>query len=363
MKKFLLVVLATVLTTLSVACGNYGDTELTLNPYENVDWAVYSHVMTNLHTHTDADDGHGKSLPHEAVDLYYDAGYRILALTDHDMVTYPWTFSGIDPAYEDRDPAALGMLDIPGNEYSRHHHFVGLFTEHEAPFTTSVEATMRSVLNNSDEAVMFLAHPGRYWDINKSYTPGELYSPGWYLNLFDEFTDNELVGIEVYNTNNRYPFDTHLWDRLLMESMPERTIWAFSNDDFHGEDASEIGWSRAYHLLEDPLSKAEFRDSIVTGAFYVSSTREAGATPPTVVSISINDTRKTITLEVEGDYDQIRWISGIDEDNLSKVVATGATFEYGHFEGNYVRAAIVYEEGRRDHAMTLTQPFGFSQED
>jgi len=360
MRKFFLSFLAFVLVTLMAACRS-GDTELILNPYANVDWEEYAHVLTNLHTHTDADDGHGAALPHEAIDLYHDAGYGILALTDHNMMTYPWTFSSIAANYEDRSPATLGMLDIPGNEYSRHHHFVGIFTEYEAPYTANVSATMRGVLNNSEEAIMFLAHPGRYWDIDKTYALGEMYSPRWYLDRFEEFSPNELAGLEVFNTDNRYPFDTHLWDRLLAESMPERTIWAFSNDDFHGGDASEIGWSKAYHLLENPMSKSEFRDSIVNGAFYVSHTREAGATPPTIASITHNVRRKTISVEVEGDYDQIRWISGIDEERMSKTVSTGDTFEYGHFEGNYIRAAIVFDEGLRNFAITLTQPFGFSQ--
>lgn len=100
--------------TLSACSGGDVNTELVLNPYETIDFDTTGRALTNLHTHTVYSDGDG--LPHDVVDLYHDLDYDILAITDHDEVTYPWAFSEVNENWNDRDPDELGMLDVLGNE-------------------------------------------------------------------------------------------------------------------------------------------------------------------------------------------------------------------------------------------------------
>ncbi len=364
MKRFLLVLSLFLFGFTLAACAEEEKTHLEVNPYANVDWATFTQVLANLHTHTDADDGHGAAYPCEAVDIYHDLGYGALALTDHDLVTWPWNFSAIDDRYADRDPDALGMLAIPGNEFSRNHHFVGLFTTYEAPPGEAKRTTMDKILAQDEDALMFFAHPGRYWELEEAYEPTDRFSPGWYLDFYDDYAKDELAGIEVFNTRDRYPDDRHLWDRLLQDSMPERPIWGFATDDFHGEDLTEANWSMSYHLMADSSCKEEFRATMIEGAFYIAFTRDHAATPPLIEEIIVDEDARTIEIKVDGDYDEIRWKSGVSEETgRSIIVERGAVFSYGDFEGAYVRAEIVYDLGLRTHAKTLTQPFGFIRED
>ena len=57
------------------------------NPYEQVDWQNHRQYKANLHTHTTKSDG--GLAPQMAVDHYHQLGYNILAITDHNEVTYP----------------------------------------------------------------------------------------------------------------------------------------------------------------------------------------------------------------------------------------------------------------------------------
>ncbi len=104
------------------------------NPYDQVDWARDGRFLANFHTHTTGSDG--GLLPHDAIDHYRNLGYSILAITDHNAVTYPWEkLDTLEPSagardrfaagklesaaldYENRDPAELGMIAIHPPSY------------------------------------------------------------------------------------------------------------------------------------------------------------------------------------------------------------------------------------------------------
>ena len=58
------------------------------NPYDDVNWEMFGRYKADLHAHTSR--SYGWFSPHVVVDRYHDLGYEILAVTDHNMVTYPW---------------------------------------------------------------------------------------------------------------------------------------------------------------------------------------------------------------------------------------------------------------------------------
>ena len=109
-----------------------GQTDYTIvDPYESVDWATYRTYLANLHTHTCASDG--DPTLREMVNAYYDAGYDILALTDHGVINTGWrderrthgVFNGfrqVEPLSEEEyqrittgaDRDGRGMTDITG---------------------------------------------------------------------------------------------------------------------------------------------------------------------------------------------------------------------------------------------------------
>lgn len=184
--------------------------ELVLNPYQQVDWEAVGHHRANLHTHSIGhvvrDDGsllyatgevigadgrqlrppqaghegsHEWSNPHpefvaaegrragsdgrlrvdEVIDEYHRRGYTILAITDHDRVTWPWQ----DYA---RDPAELGMLAIVANELTREiHHMLSLFCDYEPGWGGRDFDRLLAGIGEAG-GVGVVAHPSRDWPIN-----------------------------------------------------------------------------------------------------------------------------------------------------------------------------------------------------
>lgn len=360
MKKLLIVpLLGIFLFTLS-ACG--ATTELVHNPYENVDFSTTTNARAALHNHSTHSDG--SDMPHEVVDVYHELGFDVLAITDHDYqtsrhsVTYPWDeFSELNEAWEDRDSNALEMMSIPGSEFSRAHHTVGLFTEH-LPHEDDDEWDYFEALEQEEDALGWLAHPGRYWSwMDEDH--GDEFSETWYASLFEDFDQEILIGMEVFSQRDRFEYDRNLWDDMLTRFMPERPIYGTSVDDYHG---SYAGYSFQDHPMQDPLDADEFRASLLDGAFFSVSRHDTEDSVPIVNDIIVDEESRTITIEAEN-YDLIRWISGLDDDNLSKEVATGETFDYGRFDGNYVRAEILINPDSNFRRKIIVQPFGFAQID
>ena len=102
-----------------------------VNPYESVDWSTYDTYKANLHAHTTASDG--DVTLSDMVQAYYDAGYDILAITDHGVINTGWRderktngifngFRKVYPMSEEQyqrittgaDRNGRGMTDITG---------------------------------------------------------------------------------------------------------------------------------------------------------------------------------------------------------------------------------------------------------
>ena len=302
------------------------DPSLVLDPYEGVDWNIFTQHKANFHTHTDL--GGARLDPAAVIDAYYAMGYSILALTDHDnwgsrRTTWPWQQYG-------RDPDELGMVAIEGNELSRQHHIGSYFNDFSGGIIGSIDYSLKQIGSKNGLAVFF--HPGRYTK------PGDW---SFYKQYFHNYS--HLLGIEVFNQGDRYPSDRLLWDNLLTEFMPERPIWGFSNDDMHRKREMGRNWNT--FVLEE-LNENTVRQAMVSGQFY--STYQPGQTPaPVIEEIIIEAT--SITIEANG-YNQINWIS------QGKIIYTGKTLDYKSTPGVgvYIRAQIKGEGG-----ITLTNPFGF----
>ncbi len=128
-----------------------GALSLRVDPYAGIDWNRVRQYRVNLHTHTTRSDG--RLAPERVIDEYHTRGYHALAITDHDRCTWPWTAFG-------RDPAALNMLAIAGNELSRHHHALSLFTNFETQ-ERDLDAALTGVAAAGGLAI--LCHPAMHW--------------------------------------------------------------------------------------------------------------------------------------------------------------------------------------------------------
>ena len=302
------------------------------NPYAEVNWTQDGRYKSSLHTHTRASDG--KLFPHEVIDGYQQLDYDVLAITDHNKVSYPWTgLSGLyGTDYEDRDPDAVGMLDVPGNEFSRHHHMGSYWTGH--PGTSDEVQSLEATLALEGQTVLF--HPGRY------KKPVE-----WYVDLFERY--NHLAGMEVYNQGDRYPGDRQKWDAVLSAIMPDRPVWGFSNDDMHRREQLGRNWNI---LLLPELTEKSVRRGLNEGLFFfVYATKgHAGAEPPVIKFLTVDPRNGIIRAQVSG-HDRLEWISD------GKVVHDGAQLNLDEVSeiGSYVRL-MVY--GVEDETIVGTQPLG-----
>ncbi len=266
------------------------------------------------------------------VDLYADLGYGVLALTDHDTVrggqtTWPWQSFG-------RDPAALGMVAVEGNEISRLHHLGSLFNDYGDAKVESESAAIAEIGRRHGLSIMH--HPGRY---DRTID--------WYVALFH--ANPHLLGLEIYNQGDRYPVDRDTWDKVLSRLIHERPVWAFSGDDMH-KPGEHLGRNWNVLLLPELTPEAVRRTMIAGTFFYVYAPQgHAGPPVPVIRAIRVDREQGVIELDVAGES-RIEWVSG------GKVVSEGARIELSTLSGlgAYVRATVYTDA---DGPLIGTQPF------
>ena len=316
---------------LFISCVEKPNSTVLSNPYEGINWSLVERHKTNLHTHTTESDG--RFTPPEVVKMYASAGYTILALTDHDdkgpdKTTWPWEDYGIDIS-------DLNILPVKGNEISKANHIGSYFNDYSDGNQTSEKKAIGEIGKYDGMAV--INHPGRYRKKRNAQ---------FYIDLYKSY--DHLLGMEVVNKGDLYPDDRILYDSVLSDLMPERPVWAFSNDDFHRQ--KHFGTSYSIFLLpQNGLDIDVFRDGFEKGRFFAvydpSSTWSKAVVPDSVI---VSDYE--ISVYADCSEDQVQWIS------QGYLVHTGKILPLSKSLGNYVRARIVGE----NDAFTLLQPFGIS---
>ena len=309
------------------------------NPYARVDFETINHYKTNLHTHTTESDG--SSDPDVVIYHYANKGnYDILAITDHNKNTWPWSdWIAETPLNTSKSSAYypdLDILAISGNELSLRHHRASLLNDY--PFGGFLYHLAFWYIQRQN-GVSFFAHPGRY-----------SYSDGWYQHFLNWY--DCVVGIEVYNQGDRYPNDRFLWDRINKERDPDDLIWGFSNDDMHR--IPNHAFRNYQHFLMKELTETDFRTAIIDGLFYFSyepngadntSDNYGKAMTPKLINVTV--TENTIQLTADN-YNSIKWY---DQD--SQIIGSDSLINVSTTHSNFVRAVMI-----NDYGKTYTQPFG-----
>lgn len=175
-------------------------------------------LKANLHTHTTNSDG--TFSPSEVIGFYADAGYDVLAFTDHRTTNHVSEYdaegmtllSGIElhPAGPRGIPWHILAIGIPEN----------FSCTHPESGQQAVDAVRQA------GGVAFAAHP--YWC---GFTAAEV------------MTLNGIAGIEVYNTSTRYigkEYNMTIWDETLDAG---RNYTALAVDDVHGKPDLFRGWT------------------------------------------------------------------------------------------------------------------------
>ncbi|TRW46114.1 hypothetical protein [Georgenia yuyongxinii] len=344
------------------------------NPYADVQWSDWAQYTSALHNHSYESDGGNTAA--ERFEDAYAKGFDIFALTDHNFTSTTWDRTD-RPESNDRGKLEYlttdrleemkagagrdgqGMLPISyANEQSRSNHLLTFW----ADFNNASGATLEGNIAQAEElgGVSVVAHPGRYTGGARQTGAQGLIASSQpetvqkYVDLFTKY--DSAVGMEIINKKDGdSASDRILWDNVLTQTMPERPVWAQSNDDAHSNGA--LGFSYNVHLMPE-LSEGAFRDSLEAGTYYASakvSYRELGngfvsqGSTPTITDITVDDDADTVSI-TGVDTDTVRWISE------GAVIAKGATIDLDDHEGmvgSYVRAELVGPGG-----ISFTQPFG-----
>ena len=314
---------------------------LIYNPYKNVDFSNVNHFKANLHTHTTESDG--SSSPSDVIYQYANVGnYDILAITDHNLNTWPWS----DWISEKPDLTSssseyysnLDILAISANEPSVSHHH-GSFLSDYLGNGSNLEDTFQYYINHNNLSIFY--HPGRY-----------NYEVDWYNNYYDKYN---IIGQEAYNQGDKYSKGRELWDKINSQRSPDKLIWGFSNDDMH--NVSSHAFRNYQHFLMNSLEEEEFRKAMINGAFYSSyeydganslSSSYGQAKTPILTDVAITDS----IIQISGEnYDSIKWY-----DNTTNIVGDGNFIDVSNIDSNFVRAVL-----ENSYGLTYTQPFGYEQ--
>ncbi len=356
-----------------------------VSPYESVDWSTYDTYKANLHAHTTASDG--DVTLSDMVQAYYDAGYDILAITDHGVINTGWRndrktngifngFRKVTPMSEEQyerlttgaDRNGRGIVDITGGVECNmavvsKTHVNGYFTTY-GQGVWGFENDYKTAVMRIEEAGGFsvINHPGDW--VNSNNFP-ERSHEAMYISYFaDIFTSaKSCLGMEIVNnTDNVTRSDRALWDELLKVVIPTgRNIWAFADDD--SEQLKEVG--RAFELF--PLAEnneKNVKNAMQNGAFFAASKYrkaeknsgeedfEGNGNVPVVTDIEVNQNENTISVTVDRDAtpcSEIRWIAN------GKVISNDYTIDLNDHEddiGCYVRFELQGEGG-----VTYSQAF------
>ncbi len=197
-----------------------------------------------LHAHsTSSFDGWASLRPADLAIEYRRQGFSFLAITDHDVISYPREV--IDPSF----------LALPAYEStSESGHITGLFTESVVPDGLPAQQRIDHIRNGGGMAV--LNHPS--WSVGWTGTDFRTLQGCFAFEMFNGVTDNP----------DRRAHNVALWHEVLNAKGRTGRIWAVATDDAHNPEAIGRGWIM---LKATSLSEAAVRRSLEAGDFYASS--------------------------------------------------------------------------------------------
>lgn len=359
------------------------------NPYRRVDWDTVGHRVAEFHVHPNYNKGLGE--PAEIIDAYHQYGYEVLAISprpgwaDVDgapLVPFPWTDlapTEVEPSSvnhsvdwtENRDPVELGMVAIRGFEDSHvaPTHLSWFFSNYngiEHELTADQFEQARLVLEEDSEAMVVPAHPGRYVesDVRGDWAAGE-----WERMGYDRFYRSlpRVVGLEVFN-GAMNPDDRRLWDDLLTQFAPQRTVLGFGVDDASHVDRHEdnrVDAGRTVLLMDDEAfvpghETGDVREVIERGQSYFSGVANNEDPHPTIEAVVHDPDAGRLTVRTSP-VDHEKWIAD------GRVIERGPTLAYEtreeeirgyvRFEGVVGPDALPGEDGHPPEAVVCTQPF------
>jgi len=286
-----------------------------INPYESLNnpgrW-----MKANFHTHAGTGPNTcGAYEIDDVVRLYKEAGYDVLAITNHDCM--------IDVGeYQSK----YDILLFNGFEYSQDRHMLCIDADR------TVFGNHQDVLDEvgSMGGFSILCHPN--W-IVKEYWPWEE------ISKLSGYT-----GIEVYNSVifrlNGTGLAADTWDYLLSRGS---LVWGFADDDFH----RWFDLARSWNVVYAPArTREDVKAAIIGGCFYAT-------TGLVLNSFSLEDGVIALSAGLWDSYVKDNEYRFIGKDGQILDIQHGESGKY-RIKGDetYIRVQVVSEHG----AMLWTQP-------
>lgn len=293
---FLSVVLILSLTVYAV-CG--GKTVIT-SPYDGIDWDSVSLYKAALHTHTNASDGKASLV--ESLARHNEAGFDIVAVTDHGTVNRTWlkndtsdlvygalrlagkskgelchleksgtfpdgtryeyvTENGDDYLITENGGKILRLpYAIENNAVSVNAHVNGFFADYHDNTVTMYEDAVFGV--DRAGGVSVINHPGEYTKARYELYTRDAYdtydfSYNYYINKYAHLIDkyDSCIGIDINSKKDvRTKYERKLWDELLSRfSAKGKNVYAIASSDAHSLDIIDTGFT--YLIMTENTSK------------------------------------------------------------------------------------------------------------
>ena len=318
--KLTLAVILSVLLSLSMCSIAFAATEdgtfTITDPYESINWDTVKAYKTGLHSHTNASDG--DDTLKASVQRHAEAGFDIVATTDHGTVNYSWgernenaliygvmslvgktegelvylsdkgTFdNGVSYTYGTADngddyltlDSGKKILRVPygieNNAVSVNAHVNSWFVDHVDNSITTYEDAVKGV--DKLDGVSVINHPGEYTKVRYELHSEDAYNDenpvyNYYINKFATLISeyDTCIGIDMNSKgDNRTRFDRILWDNLLTRfSANGENVYAIASSDAHQLSVLDTGYTLA--LLEEQTSEA-LKACLLNGEFFAAS--------------------------------------------------------------------------------------------
>ncbi|HBE77147.1 MAG TPA: hypothetical protein DDW65_05125 [Firmicutes bacterium] len=293
-----------------------------LNPLENA--GIYHKAQ--LHTHSSLSyDSNVHSL--KIIESYKKSGYKILAITDHDVLSDFSTLSTSEmlilPGIEETIPVLFWPIPLGK-------HMVLINPLEKRPH----RQTLQERLNQAVDIDMLVIPAHLSWR-------GGAGTGRWYPD--ELYRLKHLQFIEIYNPHSKDPLDLTIWHKLNVRGGPLHPVWGIAVDDSHSGSCG-AGWV----MLKTPrLDLVSVITNIKKGAFYATN-------GPSNVDIKVAGTKVYVN---SPDSNWIRFI------NAQNQVTQATRGEQSIYQCSGDEGFIRVEVTDKNHRTAWSQPMWLVAED
>ncbi len=299
----------------------------------------------NLHMHTTMSDG--VLDPVEAINVYREAGYDFIAITDHRKVGHLWQDNS--------------FLILPGVEWDTGdavnmpvYHILGIGMDretvdfyHGAPYEGAPLGNTRAGMwvGGRTNRKRYYPHPQAIIEaVRAAGGIAILAHPAWSVMSPEEIYDlHGLSGAEIFNSVSGFPFNpgrdeaSYYWDIWAKNG---KLVCAFANDDTHYYDGEQ---TKAFTMVNAPaLERDAIMEALRKGNFYASC-------GPKFHSIDYDPEQGIVNVKCSKDVHAVVFKSNTPwpDDAFQEINGSGQASYRIMQADRFVRIELVDREGRK----------------